>query len=114
MITEYVLFALPKGITREQLIENYRKTVPKWRANPDLVRKNYLYDPENGWGGGVYMWRTLEAAKAGHNEAWKQYIRDLYGSEPEIRYFDTPMVQDNLVRETFEFEPAEATETAAP
>ena len=108
MITEYVLFKLPRGMTREAVVENYRKTVPKWRANADLVRKNYLYDREGGWGGGVYLWKSLEAAKRGHDEAWKQYIRDLYGVEPQIRYFDTPMVQDNLVRETFEFEPAEA------
>ncbi|MGE0874030.1 MAG: hypothetical protein AB7O31_05090 [Burkholderiales bacterium] len=108
MITEYVLFKLPAGITREQVVENYEKTVAKWSANKDLVRKNYLYDGENGWGGGVYMWKTLEAAKAGHNEAWKQYIRDLYGSEPQVRYFDTPMVQDNLVHQTFTFEPEAA------
>jgi len=107
MITEYVLFMLPRGMTREQVVENYRKTVAKWRANPDLVRKNYIYDGEGGWGGGVYLWKTLEAAKRGHDEAWRQYIRELYGTEPIIRYFDTTAVQDNLVRETFEYEPAE-------
>lgn len=105
MITEYILFKLPAGMTREQVVSNYEKTVAKWRANDQLVRKNYLYDGENGWGGGVYLWKTLEAAKAGHNEAWKQYIRELYGTEPQVRYFDTPMVQDNLVDQTFRFEP---------
>jgi hypothetical protein len=44
MITEVVTFKLPTGMTRDQLISNYRQTAPKWRDNPDLIRKNYLYD----------------------------------------------------------------------
>jgi hypothetical protein len=34
MITEFVTFALPKGMTREKLVENYKQTAPKWRQNP--------------------------------------------------------------------------------
>ena len=50
MITEVVTFKLSAEMTREQLISNYRQTAPKWRENPDLVRKNYLYDGTNGLG----------------------------------------------------------------
>jgi hypothetical protein len=46
MITELVLFALPEGMTREQVTAFFQQNAPKWRANPDLIRKNYLYDPE--------------------------------------------------------------------
>ena len=49
MITEVVTFKLPRGLTREKLITNYRQTAPKWRENPDLVRKNYLYDGTTDW-----------------------------------------------------------------
>ena len=46
MITELVLFDLPEGMTREQVVAFFRQNAPKWRANSDLIRKNYLYDPE--------------------------------------------------------------------
>ena len=65
MITEVVTFKLPTGMTREQLISNYRQTAPKWRENPDLIRKNYLYDGTNAVGGGVYLWKDILRRKSG-------------------------------------------------
>ena len=55
MITEIVLFNLPEGMTREQVVPNYRQTTQKWRANPHLIRKNYLFNGEARQGGGVYL-----------------------------------------------------------
>lgn len=34
-------------------IGDHRKR--QWSANPDLIRKNYLFDAENGVGDGVYL-----------------------------------------------------------
>jgi hypothetical protein len=102
MITEFVTFTLPNGMTRKQLIENYRQTAPKWRQNPDLIRKNYLFDESGGLGGGVYLWKTLVAAKRWHDESWRSKVRELYGSEPSIRYFETPIVVDNVAQQTIE------------
>lgn len=51
MITEIVTFPIPDGMTRAQVIANFQATVPGWSANADLIRKNYLYDPEGGRGG---------------------------------------------------------------
>jgi hypothetical protein len=59
MITEIVYFSLPDGMTREQVISNYRQTAPHWRSNPDLIRKNYLFDADARQGGGVYLWRNI-------------------------------------------------------
>lgn len=42
MITEIIVFDLPEGMTREEVVANYRRSAPDWRANPDLIRKNYL------------------------------------------------------------------------
>jgi hypothetical protein len=102
MITEFVTFALPKGMTREQLVDNYRQTAPKWRQNPDLIRKNYLFDQSSGLGGGVYLWKTIAAAQRWHDESWRRKVVELYGSEPTIRYFETPIVVDNLAQKTIE------------
>jgi hypothetical protein len=63
-------------------------------ANPDLIRKNYLYDAARGIGGGVYLWRSLGDAKRWHGEEFRKRVLDLYGSEPSFAYFETPIVVD--------------------
>ena len=102
MITELVLFDLPKGITREQVVSSMRESAQHWRRCPELVRKNYLYDPHAGHAGGVYLWPDRSAAQPWHDESWRQRIRQLYGSEPVIRYFDTPLVVDNVLQDVIE------------
>ncbi len=95
MITELVLFNLPAGISREDVVTGMRASTGHWRANTELVRKNYLYDRDNGEAGGVYLWPSVEAAQRGHNDAWRARIKAMYGNEPVIRYFDTPLIVDN-------------------
>ena len=102
MITELVLFDLPKDMTREQVAAFFRQNAPRWRASPDLIRKNYLYDPEGRRGGGAYLWPDIDAARRAHDAAWREGIRRTFGSEPEIRYFETPVVVDNARGETVE------------
>lgn len=102
MITEIVTFALPQGMTREQVIEAYRQSAVRWRQNPELIRKNHLFDEAGRIGGGVYLWKTLAAAKRGHDEAWRRKVLETYGAEPQIRYFATPVVVDNAAEKIVE------------
>lgn len=106
MITEIVTFKLPQGMTREQLVANFRQTAPKWRENPDLIRKNYLYDPANGLGGGVYLWRSINDAKRWHGDAFRKKVNEIYGSNPTITYFETPIVVDNAANKITDEETA--------
>lgn len=98
MITEIVLFKLPSGMTREQYAAKARESAAAWGANPDLIRKNYLYDAEGGYGGGAYTWRSVEDARKWHGEAFKNRIKEIYGSEPTFAYYDTPILVDNEAR----------------
>ena len=102
MITEYVLFALPAGMSREALVASMREIAPKWRRNPALIRKTFIHDPEAGVSGAFYLWKDRAAAERAHDEAWRQQIRARFGSEPEIRYFETPLVVDNALGQTIE------------
>ena len=43
--------------------------------------------------------RERESAQLAHDEAWRQGIRNKYGSEPVVRYFETPLVIDNALGE---------------
>jgi Putative mono-oxygenase ydhR len=99
MITEIVTFKLPEGMTHEDVVANFEKTAPNWRANPDLIRKNYLVDAINRVAGGVYLWKERAHAEKWHGEAFRQKVKEIYGSEPEIQYFDTPIVVDNVTGE---------------
>jgi hypothetical protein len=40
MITEIITFAMPNGLMRDEVVADYRRSAPTWRANPDLIRKN--------------------------------------------------------------------------
>lgn len=95
MITELVLFDLPAGISRDEVMAGMRATAPAWRANSELIRKNYLYDAARSQAGGAYLWPSIEAAQRGHDAAWRARIKQMYGNEPVIRYFETPLIVDN-------------------
>jgi hypothetical protein len=99
MITEIVLFDLPKGITREAMLAQFRDSVPRWRDNPDMIRKHMIFDLKSGKGGGVYLWNSVEDAKRWHNEEFRQRILQAFGSEPACQYFDTPVIVDNAARD---------------
>jgi len=107
MITEYVLFGLPAGITRDEVLQGMRDVARKWRKEKDLIRKTFVYDPAAGQAGAFYLWKNRQAAERAHGQEWRQGVRAKYGSDPVIRYFDTPMVVDNALNQVIEA-PAEA------
>lgn len=97
MITEIVTFKLPEGMTRKEVISKYETTAPKWKANPDLIRKNYLIDLDNGIAGGVYLWKEQADAEKWHGPEFQKMVKDSYGAEPNFQYFETPILVDNRV-----------------
>ena len=99
MIAEYVLFDVPAGMTREQVVAGMRAVAPKWRANADLIRKTFVYDPEQGQTGAFYLWKNKEAALLAHGEDWRHGVLETFGSVPVIRYFQTPLVVDNALQQ---------------
>lgn len=98
MITEIVLFKLPAGMTLEQYTKAARESAPAWAANPTLIRKNYLYDAERGYGGGAYTWPSIAEAQKWHGEAFKRRIKEVFGSEPTFTYYETPILVDNAAQ----------------
>lgn len=45
--------------------------------------------------GGVYEWESLEAAKAFYDETWFERLRNVYGAQPELQFFDLHAIVDN-------------------
>jgi hypothetical protein len=103
MVTEMVLFKLPVSMTRAEFLRRASETIMYWRENAELVRKTYIYDAERGYGGGLYLWPSVEAAQRWHGEDFKKRIVDVYGSEPSYTYYETPWVIDNRAHEFVDY-----------
>lgn len=50
--------------------------------------------------GGVYLWRSMEAARRARDRAWLDRVRRTYRSEPTVQYFETPLVADDAIGQT--------------
>lgn len=94
MITAIVRFKLPSTVTRDEATALYKSSMPKYQGLPGLVRKYYLFD-EQGVGGGVYLWESRAAAERVYTKEWRSMIAARYGAEPEITYYETPVIVDN-------------------
>ncbi len=97
MIVELVTFKTPAGWDRARVLEDAKHTVAKWSTNPDLVRKHFGLGlgEDEGISAGIYIWPSVEAARAAHNEAWREGIRQRTGGYPASRYFDLFLLIDN-------------------
>lgn len=98
MITAIVTIKLPAGLTREKWLEGTKKIAGNFRDVPGLIRKNFLFS-EEGVGGGIYTWQSREAADALYAGPWRDNIVNTFGVEPEIRFFDSPIIVDNELGE---------------
>lgn len=99
MITALVQFKLPQSLTRETAREIFSGTAPKYREIQGLIRKYYVLSKDGGTAGGVYLWNSQEDAERLYTDEWKKFIKDKYGAEPSVTYFESPVVVDNAVGE---------------
>ena len=96
MITAIVQYRLPASIDQNACAAHFRKIAESFRTIPGLVRKQFIY-AEDGWAGGVYLWQSREDAEAFYSGQWVVGIRERYGMDPIIRYFETAAITDNVV-----------------
>ena len=102
MIVEFVEFRHPPGWTREQILADARATVDKWRANSSLIRKHYVAG-EGDLVGGIYVWKSREAADRAHDSEWLDAVEMRTGTRPTLRYFDLTVLVDNAAGTVSEF-----------
>jgi len=99
MVTAVVQFKLPKPVTRDEAQAIFLGTAPKYRAAEGLVRKYYLLSEDGQTAGGAYLWRSRADAEKVYTDEWKKFIREKYGAQPSVQYFETPVIVDNLIGE---------------
>jgi hypothetical protein len=99
MITAIVEFKLPQPITSPQAREIFLSTAPKYLGMPGLIRKYYFLTPDGATAGGIYLWKSQEDADRLYTGEWKAFVRGKYGSDPVVKYVETPVVVDNVSNE---------------
>lgn len=99
MIIVFTSFALPKPITVEEARSIFLSTAPKYQGVQGLLRKHYVLSQDGATAGGVYLWNSRAEAEAMYTEAWRAFVRDKYGTEAGVSYFESPVVVDNLAQQ---------------
>ena len=79
MIVETRTFKAPPGADWDDILNDARAVIPRWRANPDLLRKHFLLSDDGQECGGLYVWPTREAAEAAHDAAWRAAVEQRTG-----------------------------------
>jgi hypothetical protein len=97
MITAVVRFKLPPAMTRDAATEVFKGSAPRYRNVPGLVRKYYLFG--EGYGGGVYLWKSRADAEKLYTDEWRRMIGERYGAAPEITFYESPVIVDNETQE---------------
>ncbi len=95
MIGELVKYPAPAGLSREEIIKDAQGVVSRWQAEPQLIRKHFLWSDDKEWVSGFYLWHSREAAEQAHNAEWREAVKERTGKVPEISYFDAFMILDN-------------------
>jgi hypothetical protein len=97
MITALVQIKLPEPMAKNKAKDVFAGTAPKYREVKGLVRKYYLLSEDGATAGGVYLWKSRDAAERLYTDDWKTFIMQKYGTKPSVTYFDSPVIVDNLV-----------------
>ena len=97
-VTAVVRFPFPEVKTEEELIASFESSSALYRDVPGLLRKYYLMSEDRRSGGGVYIFESRADAERVHDEVWRARLRERMGVEPEVQYFDSPVIVDNEAR----------------
>ena len=45
---------------------------------------------------GTYLWNSRQEAEAMYTESWRAFVREKYGTDAIVAYFESPVTVDNL------------------
>jgi hypothetical protein len=96
MIISLTQFKLRQPITPDEARQIFLGTAPTYQGVPGLLRKHYVLSEDGLTAGGIYLWESKAQAQALYTDAWRGFVREKYGTEPAILWFDSPVVVDNL------------------
>lgn len=91
MIITFVQFRLSAPLGETAATQVFEGSVPSDSDLPGLVHKHYVLS-EDGWiAGGLCLWRERATAARADDANWHRRVRVLYGAEPQIAWFSSPV-----------------------
>src|SRR5712691_9518357 len=100
MITAIVQFELASAITLAEATRRLETSAPKYQNLAGLLRKYYIRSEDGRTAGGIYLWESRQAAERVYDGEWRERVAKLYGAEPTITWFDSPVIVDNSTTST--------------
>lgn len=101
MIIVFTAFNLAKPVSREEARSIFLSTASKYRGVPGLFRKHYVLSEDGATAGGIYLWNSRPEAEAMYTESWRAFVREKYGMDATVTYFECPVVVDNVAKQIF-------------
>jgi predicted RNase H-like nuclease len=95
MITTVVQFHMATPISLDDAKQRFESSAPKYQKLPGLIRKYYIRSEDGTTAGGIYLWENRAAAEKAYAGEWRERVAKLYGAEPVITWFDSPVIVDN-------------------
>jgi hypothetical protein len=97
-VATVVTIAVPKGITREILINEFQAAMPIYQRIPGLLRK-YFTITNDGKFGGVYLWDKKTSALNWFGTSWYERVHLIYGHDVKIEWFNIPALVPSKLAE---------------
>ena len=99
MITAIATFRLPNRLTVDEARSIFESTAPRYQSQPGLIRKYYVLSEDGMTAGGVYLWKSRQAADALYSDAWRAFVTERYGAPPQVVYMESPVIVDNTTHQ---------------
>jgi hypothetical protein len=95
-VVTLVTLPTPASTTREQTLRGFEAEMAIEHRAPGLMRR-YAIITGDGRFGGVYLWRDEAAANRWFDAAWRRKVNELYGSAPQVEWFDAPILMPSAL-----------------
>lgn len=99
MIIAVTAFTMSRPITRADARRIFLSTAPTYRGVGGLLRKHYVLSQDGITVGGIYLWTSRREAEAMYTAAWRAFVREKYGTDPTVTYWENPVTVDNVAQQ---------------
>lgn len=98
MITVIVKYKTAKQYTHEEISAMFKHGAEKmFKGMPHLYSKQFCFDVNSSEGLSVYLWDSMESAKAFFNEEFLRTFQQSMGAAPTLEFHNTIVTVDNRI-----------------
>ena len=72
---------------RSLVVGKMKKSIPEYQAVAGLQHKLYSLTDDRAFAGGIYLWKSSQAARSWFNQAWFDRTEKQYGQAGTVTYY---------------------------